>query len=157
MTDRRRLDRFTGHCGGGCCTASLARQDGDGAQEHPGTPCGNDHAQDCASPADRLHDSARAKMIERAVGNLAVVCLSSGQAEPYRQSLRVDDDVDLGRKAASGATETMIWALLFPVAACWCARMEVLSIIWISPSYAALMASISRSHTPAFRHRTKRL
>lgn len=109
MTDRRRLDRFTGHCGGGCCTASLARQDGDGAQAHPGTHCGNDHAQGYASPAGRLDDGARAKMIERAVGNLAVVCLSSGQAEPYRQSLRVDDNVDLGRKAASGATETMIW------------------------------------------------
>ena len=47
---------------------------------------------------------------------------------------RIDDRVDLGREPASGATETMISTPLFRVAACWCARMEVLSIIWISPS-----------------------
>ena len=37
------------------------------------------------------------------------------------------------------------------------ARTEALSIIWMSPWCAAVMASIIRSHTPAFRHRTKRL
>ena len=47
---------------------------------------------------------------------------------------RIDDRVDLGREPASGATETMISTPLFRVAVCWCARMEVLSIIWISPS-----------------------
>jgi hypothetical protein len=46
--------------------------------------------------------------------------------------LRIDDDVDLGREPASAATETMIIIPLFAAAACWCARMEVLSIIWIS-------------------------
>ena len=80
-----------------------------------------------------------------------------GEAEPDREPLGIDDNVDLGREAASGATETMIWTPFFVVAACCCARMEVLSIIWISPSCAALMASISRSHTPASRHRLKRL
>jgi hypothetical protein len=45
----------------------------------------------------------------------------------------------------------------FAVAACWWARPEVLSIIWMSPSWAAVMASISRSQTPACRHRLKRL
>ena len=96
-------------------------------------------------------------MVEQRVDDLPVVRLPCGQIEPDREALRIDDDVDLGREPASAATETMIWTPFFAVAACWCARMEVLSIIWISPSCAALMASISRSHTPACRHRLKRL
>jgi hypothetical protein len=96
-------------------------------------------------------------MTEEAIGDLAVVRLPCCQAEPDREALRIDDDVNLGREPASGATETMIWPPFFAVAACWCARMGVLSIIWISPSWTALIASISRSHTPACRHRLKRL
>jgi hypothetical protein len=96
-------------------------------------------------------------MVEQRVGDLPVVRLSGGQAEPDREALRVDDDVDLGREPAARSTETMICTPLFAVAACWCARMEVLSIIWIWPSCAALTASISRCHTPALRHRLKRL
>jgi hypothetical protein len=99
----------------------------------------------------------RSEMIEQFIGDLPVMRLPSGQSEPDREALRVDDDVDLGREPASAATETMIWTPFFAVAACWCARMEVLSIIWISPSCAALMAFISPSHTPASRHRLKRL
>ncbi len=60
--------------------------------------------------------------------------LPRAQAEADRQALPVDDRMDLGREAAAGATETMISTPLFAVAACWCARMEVLSIIWMSPS-----------------------
>ena len=60
--------------------------------------------------------------------------LAGGQAEPDREALGVDERVDLGGEAAPGATETMISTPLFAVAACWCARMEVLSIIWMSPS-----------------------
>ena len=104
------------------------------------------------------HDRAWLKMIEQAVGDLAVARLAGRQAEPDREALRIDDDVDLGRETTSGATEIMIWPPpLFSVAACWCALMEVLSIIWISPSCAALITSISQSHTPACRHRFKRL
>lgn len=63
-------------------------------------------------------------MIEQAINALPVICLSSGQAEPDREALRIDDDIDLGREPASAATETMIWTPFFAVAACWCARME---------------------------------
>ena len=93
------------------------------------------------------------KVIEQFIGNLTIMRLASSQSEPDREALRVDD----GMEPASGATETMISIPLFAVAACWCARMEVLSIIWMSPSWAAVMASIIRSQTPALRHRTKRL
>ncbi len=47
-------------------------------------------------------------MIKKEVNDLPVVRLPCGQAEPDREALRVDDDVDLGREPASGATETMI-------------------------------------------------
>jgi len=76
----------------------------------------------------------RPKVVEQIVRDLAIMCLPCGQAEPDREALRIDDRVDFGREPASGATETMISIPLFAVAACWCARMEVLSIIWMSPS-----------------------
>ena len=100
------------------------------------------------------HDGARAEMVEQRVSELPIMRLPRSQAEPDWEALRIDDDVDLRREAASGATEAVICTLLFAVAACWCARTEVLSIIWMSPSCAAVMASISRSHTLTFRHRT---
>ena len=80
------------------------------------------------------NDGARIETIKQAERGGSVVGLAGGQAEPDREALGIDDGVDLGREAAAGATETMIQAPLFAVAACWCARMEVLSIIWMSPS-----------------------
>jgi hypothetical protein len=56
-------------------------------------------------------------MVEQAVGDLPVVRLPGGQAEPDREALRVNDDVDLGREPASAATETMICTPFFAVAA----------------------------------------
>ncbi len=47
-------------------------------------------------------------MIEQAVYDLPVVRLPCGKAEPDRETLRIDDDVDLGCEPASAATETMI-------------------------------------------------
>ena len=47
------------------------------------------------------HDRARAEVIEQRIGDLPVMRLSGGQAEPDRETLRVDDDVDLGREAAA--------------------------------------------------------
>lgn len=46
----------------------------------------------------REHDGARAKVVEQRIGDLPVVCLPGGQAEPDREPLRVDDNVDFGRK-----------------------------------------------------------
>lgn len=80
------------------------------------------------------NDGARIKAIQQAESGGCVMRLPRCQAEPDREPLRVDDGVDFGREPASGATETMISIPLFAVAACWCARIEVLSIIWMSPS-----------------------
>lgn len=75
------------------------------------------------------YDGARCKAIKQAVRGGSVVGLAWCQAEPDRESLRIDERVDLGRETAPGATETMISTPLFAVAACWCARIDVLSII----------------------------
>lgn len=80
------------------------------------------------------HDGARPELVEQLIGDLTIMRPACGQAEPDREPLRIDDDVDLGREAAPAATETRICTPLLAVAACWCARTEVLSIIWISPS-----------------------
>jgi hypothetical protein len=80
------------------------------------------------------HDGARIEPVEQGQRSGSIVRLPRAQAEPDREALSVDDRMDLGRETAPGATETMISTPLFAVAACWCARMEVLSIIWMSPS-----------------------
>ena len=80
------------------------------------------------------YDGARFEPVEQVQCGRRVMRLTRRQAEPEREALPVDDRVDLGRETASGATETMISTPLFAVAACWCARTEVLSIIWMSPS-----------------------
>lgn len=66
----------------------------------------------------RQHDCPSANMIEQTVGGLAIMALPGGQAQPDRAALPVDDRVDFGREATSGATETMISIPLFAVAAC---------------------------------------
>ena len=48
----------------------------------------------------REHDGARAEVIQQAICDLPVVRLPRGQAEPDREALRVNDDVDLGREPA---------------------------------------------------------
>ena len=77
------------------------------------------------------YDGARRQPVEQPERGRCIVRLASRQAEPDREPLGIDDDVDFGGEAAARATETRIWTPLFAVAACWCARIEVLSIIWI--------------------------
>ena len=80
------------------------------------------------------HDGSRTHMVKQTVSRLPIVALASGQAQPDRETFPIYDRVDFGREPASGTTETMISIPLFAVAACWCARMEVLSIIWMPSS-----------------------
>lgn len=68
-------------------------------------------------------------MAEQIVSGFAVMASSGGKAQSDREALPIDDRVDFGRESTSGATETMISIPLFAVAACWCARIDVLSII----------------------------
>ena len=57
-------------------------------------------------------------MVEQRVGDPRHAPAPCRQAEPDRETLRFDDDVDLGREPAPGATETVICTPLFAVAAC---------------------------------------
>ena len=68
-------------------------------------------------------------MVQQFIRDLAIMRLPSGQAEPDREALRIDDGMDFRCEPAARSTETVISIPLFAVAACWCARMEVLSII----------------------------
>jgi hypothetical protein len=43
----------------------------------------------------------RAEMVEERVGDLPVMRLSRCQAEPDREALRVDNDMNLGRESAA--------------------------------------------------------
>ena len=47
------------------------------------------------------HDGARAETVEQLISDLSVMRLTGGQAEPDREPLRVDDDVDFGREPAA--------------------------------------------------------
>ncbi len=80
------------------------------------------------------HNGARIEPVEQRQRSGCIMRLARTQAEPEREALPIDERVDFGREAAPGATETMISTPLFAVAACWCTRIEVLSIIWMSPS-----------------------
>ncbi len=75
------------------------------------------------------HDGARCKPVEQCQRSGRVMRLTRRQAEPDRETLPVYDRVNFDREPASGATETVMSTPLFAVAARWCARMEVLSII----------------------------
>lgn len=83
--------------------------------------------------------SFRADATDQVGGSLSVVGLPGGQAQPYRETLPVDNGMDLGREPASGTTETAISIPFLAVAAGWWARMEELSIIWMSPSCATVI------------------
>lgn len=45
--------------------------------------------------------------------DLPVMRLPGGQAEPEREPLRIDDDMNLRREPAARSTETMIWPRFF--------------------------------------------
>src|SRR5690606_26569227 len=102
-------------------------------------------------------DVARACPLEqrRRLGD--VVRLSGGQDEADRATLGVDREVNLGAQSTSGTPQRRILGPPFPLAAFWCARMMVLSIIRYSLSRSRLRTAKFRSHTPLSAQRMKRL
>lgn len=55
--------------------------------------------------------------------------LAAGQDEADRPAVAIDGKMDLGAQPSSGAPQSRILSPPFPVAACWCARTMVVSII----------------------------
>ena len=86
-----------------------------------------------------------------------VVRLPGGEQEPDRQPPLVDDGIDLGAQSSTRTADGVIFAPLFPPAACWWARIIELSISAIDPGDLADRVSKTRTHTPARAHRLKRL
>lgn len=69
-------------------------------------------------------------MCQKTDGLGAVVDLSRGYGKGHRQSLLVGQQMDLRRQTSSGTPQSLVRApFLRPVAACWCARTIVESII----------------------------
>lgn len=64
------------------------------------------------------HDGARPEVVEQCIRDLPLMRLPRRQAEPDREAVRIDHDVDLARKPAAGATEAVICTPLFAIAAC---------------------------------------
>jgi hypothetical protein len=53
-------------------------------------------------------DRAGPEMVEQMIYHRRIMRLTAAQAESDREPMGIDDDVDLGREPAAGATETMI-------------------------------------------------
>lgn len=70
--------------------------------------------------------------------------LAWGQAEANRKSLRICPGVDLGREATARTANMVAVNPPLPPAACWCARMAVLSIICMVLSEASLSLNAAR-------------
>jgi hypothetical protein len=78
--------------------------------------------------------------------------LARREQQPHRQTVLVDDGVDLGAQSSTRTANGVIRAPFFPPAACWWARMIELSIKCIDCGDLAASVSKMRNHTPAFAH-----
>ena len=79
------------------------------------------------------------------------------EGDPERQTVLIDQRVDLGAQSATRTADGVIRAPFLPPAACWWARIIELSIRCIEAGAPADKASNTRTHTPAFAQRLNRL
>ena len=68
-------------------------------------------------------------MVKQAVSRLPIVALPSGQAQPDREALPIDDRVDFRRPAATADADGLILLPPFAPLAARCAFTIVLSIM----------------------------
>src|SRR4051794_36617990 len=102
-------------------------------------------------------DMGRREAVEQRQRLGAVVGLPRREEEPDRAPAAIDREVDLGAQSTSGTPQSRILGPPFPVAACWCARTIVLSIIRYSLSRSRVRTVKRRSQTPFSAHRMNRL
>lgn len=75
------------------------------------------------------------EIFHQGIGLGTVGHLPGGQAEMDGAAFGIDECVDFTGKPPTGTSHAAIVSSpFFPVAACWCTRTQVLSIITISPS-----------------------
>ena len=103
------------------------------------------------------NDAASAEVGQQLRCGGDVMCLAAGHNEAQGPTERVGDDMNFGGQSSSGTPQSLIAVPPFPVAACWWARTRVVSSMryWLSGSPVRLPKT--RSQTPAFAHRVKRL
>lgn len=92
------------------------------------------------------------RFIQQLNGLSNVGLLRTGQCEAER----IDDGVNLGAESAARAAQSLRAMFFWAPAACWWARMAVLSSMMSSKSRSWLAASSTRSHTPLAAQREKR-
>jgi len=108
-----------------------------------------------SSVGDQIAGSVQAR--DQRDGRFLVGRLTGGQHEADRQTLAIDDDIDLGAQSSTRTADGVIRTPFFPPAACWWARMIELSISAMDCGDRSAKASKIRSQTPAFAHRLYRL
>jgi len=78
---------------------------------------------------------ATAERAQHVVSTASVMGLAFGEFEKDRQATGIDEGVDFGRQPTARATHaTGSRRFFWPLAACWCTRIEEESIIWMLPS-----------------------
>ena len=102
-------------------------------------------------------DMAALQPFEQVGRSAQIVSLSCGEHEPYRQTVLIDQSVDLGAQSSTRAADGVIFAPFLPPAACWWARMIELSMKAIEWGDFAASVSNIRTQTPALAQRLKRL
>src|SRR5262245_36043928 len=122
-----------------------------------GMSLSNQFAQGIAVVGLVGNDAPGGDVFEQLRGSGDVMRLAAGENEAQRPALGIGKDMDLGRQSSSRTPQSLVLAPPFPVAACWWARTRVVSSIryWLSGSPVRL--ANTRSHTPAFAQRVKRL
>jgi hypothetical protein len=103
------------------------------------------------------NDDTRLEAIEKRHRLGRIMSLPGGKYEADRPPCLIDGEVDLGAQTTSGTPQSRILSPPFPVAACWCARTMVLSIIRYSLPRSLVRATNIRSQIPFAAQRVKRL
>jgi hypothetical protein len=95
------------------------------------------------------------------LGGAALMHLAAGQSEPQRPAEGIGQQMDLGGQSSSGTPQSLVrspfLAAPLPVAACWWALTRVASSIRYSFFGSSMRAANTRSQTPDFAQRVKRL
>lgn len=87
--------------------------------------------------------------------DVGLFCAREGETDRVAEG--VDDAMDFCAKSAARATQSLLAVFFWAPAACWWARIAVLSSITSSKSGSLLMAWKTRSQTPLLAQREKRV
>lgn len=99
----------------------------------------------------------RFETVDQCLDSCLVRCLAGRKGNPQRQSILIDQSIDLGAQSSTRPADGVIRTPFFPPAACWWARMIELSIRCIALGEADDKVLNTRTQTPALAQRLNRL